>query len=546
MITWLRQIKITTRLALILCFALMGTILLCYITLDSYHKKGLTERKHQIQQLVESTLSTIDFYHQQAQAGEFSETEAQQKALIQLKQLRYDNGSNYFFIIDSAPNMVMHPIKPQLNGKSLSGSTDAAGNRLFVEMVAATRGDGAGFVDYQWSKPGESEPQPKLSYVQQFQPWGWIVGTGVYTDDLYNDLIDMLVVLGLFLGLFGVPLLSIMALMVLSIQGPLTETQQAMARIAQGEADLSRRMEEQGDDEITALAKSFNTFVSNMSEMVTALKQTNGQLGQISGELTNVARQNTQVMEEEAQQTNQLASAITQMSASSNEVQESANLAAGTTSQITEQVVAGRNAVTQTLSASDHLEAELERTTAAVSELHNDSQQIASILDVIGTIAEQTNLLALNAAIEAARAGEQGRGFAVVAGEVRDLANRTQSSTNEIQQMINHIQQRVSDVIERVESSQKQAQDTHTQAQDTEHRFGQIDQAIVEMNQLNNQIAEAVTQQNMMTRHIDESTQALSAHIKSSVKDNRTVSDASDQVATASNELSELVNRFKL
>jgi methyl-accepting chemotaxis protein len=194
-----------------------------------------------------------------------------------IAQLRYGpKGQDYFWINDMGPTMVMHPIKPELNGKDLSGSKDPNGKKLFVEFVNACRDKGEGFVDYMWPLPGHDDPVPKLSYVKLFEPWGWVVGTGIYLDDVdqavktkeaeikaaissqRNGLILIIVVL-LALTAAGIAIIS------KRIIRPIVNTSAMLKDIAQGEGDLTRRLVVESNDEVGEMAKWFNVFIENDS-----------------------------------------------------------------------------------------------------------------------------------------------------------------------------------------------------------------------------------------------------------------------------------------
>src|SRR2546421_321932 len=129
-------------------------------------------------------MTVVAGYQKLAEAGKMSTPDAQKAALAALNGMRYDK-VEYFWVNDLQPKMIMHPIKPQLNGQDLSTYKDPTGKLLFVEFVKTVRANGgAGYVSYLWPKPGKSKPVPKLSYVSEFAPWGWVIGTGIYIDDV--------------------------------------------------------------------------------------------------------------------------------------------------------------------------------------------------------------------------------------------------------------------------------------------------------------------------------------------------------------------------
>lgn len=177
-----RRLTIASKLAGITGLALLGLFVVAAFSLHSLSDTLMQDRQQNVRQQVETAHGVIAGYHRQVAEGRLTEQAAQAAAAEAISQLRFGDG-NYFWINDMTPRIVMHPIKPQLNGKDVSGVADPDGVFLFREFVVRAR-DGGGFVPYAWPKPGFETPQPKLSYVQKFDPWGWVVGTGIYIDDV--------------------------------------------------------------------------------------------------------------------------------------------------------------------------------------------------------------------------------------------------------------------------------------------------------------------------------------------------------------------------
>ena len=140
-------------------------------------------KEENVKQTVEVAYNLLVEYQNKFEHGEMSKDEAQQKVLSLIKSLRY-NTDDYFWINDLEPKMIMHPFKPQLDGKSLKGNKDPNGKYLFIEMVKVVKKKGEGFVSYQWPKPGFSKPVDKISFVKLFKDWGWIIGSGIYVDNV--------------------------------------------------------------------------------------------------------------------------------------------------------------------------------------------------------------------------------------------------------------------------------------------------------------------------------------------------------------------------
>ncbi len=172
-----------------LCIVLFS-IAIFVIILPAFEKGLLARKQEMLRCLAQTACGILEGYETRAQAGEFSTAEAQARALAHLRRMRYgDDGKDYFWINDLHPRMVMHPYQPELDGKDLTEYRDRRGKRLFMEAVDVVRRQGSGYVTYMWQwKDDPSRVVPKLSYVREFQPWGWIVGTGVYLEDLAAEI----------------------------------------------------------------------------------------------------------------------------------------------------------------------------------------------------------------------------------------------------------------------------------------------------------------------------------------------------------------------
>jgi methyl-accepting chemotaxis protein len=447
-----KQLKLSSRL---LILSAIGLIALCMVAAGSIRalSGSLTaERRASVQRLVESGHTLLSHYHAQAQAGAMSEADARSAAKAALKALRFGDG-DYFWIHDTGLRMVMHPIKAELEGTDVAGLKDTNGKALFVEMNRVVSGQGGGFVDYTWPKPGESAPQPKISYVKGFAPWGWIVGTGVYASDLEaafwahasNALVLVVIGLALTLGASWWIGRSILG----SLGGEPAVLAGAMQRIAGG--DLSGPITVRRGDS-TSVVASVARMQEDLRGMIGAVR---AQADQISNAAADVARASETVRaatggqasaaESTAAAVEEIAVSVSHVAASTDESRINSERTAQAAQQGEEQSSVASESisnVSQTVSDA----------AAQIQVLRQRSSEIGSIAQVIREIADQTNLLALNAAIEAARAGEQGRGFAVVADEVRSLAERTGTATAKISDVIAAVQQETNAAVESIEA----------------------------------------------------------------------------------------------
>jgi methyl-accepting chemotaxis protein len=533
----LRSLSISRRLWLILIVAVLMLMTLGVLMLKQIHDDLYQAKAQKTQHVVQTANGILTYYHELETAGTLSRDAAQKQALSVVRGLRY-NQNDYFWINDLQPVLLMHPTNPKLEGQNLSGIRDPDGLALFNEMVNIAKSKGAGTLDYRWPKPGATAPVQKTSYVQLFEPWGWIIGSGVYIDDMQAEFYGQVWKA----SFVGVAIALIMALLVTliarSIVRPLQEAVQAMANIASGESDLTRSLDTHGQDEVTQLARHFNSFTAKLRLVISQLQVSASALGQSSADLGSNATQAQERSQQQSQQMELVATAINEVTYGVQDVAKNAEHAASEMRDAEAQAQQGQINIDGSLQQIDQLSSTIDQAVEVIRTLAAESTQIGGVLEVIRSIAEQTNLLALNAAIEAARAGEQGRGFAVVADEVRLLAQRTQKSTAEIQSMIERLQNHSEAAVKVISDSSRASQLTIEQAGLASASLNAIGQALRNLNGLNASIASATLQQAHVVEDINQNvTQAAGLSHSTAL--------AAEQSSVASlhlKELSEQVN----
>jgi len=541
----LRSVSISRRLGLILVVAVSMLLALGLIMLKQVHSELFQAKAQKTQHVVETASGLLDYYHGLETAGTLTREAAQLQALTAIRSLRYGQ-NDYFWINDLRPVMVMHPTNPKLEGQDLSGIRDPDGFAVFNEMVTLAKAKGAGMVDYRWPKPGASAPVEKTSYIKLFTPWNWIIGSGVYIDDLQAEFRTQVWQA----SLIGLGIAAVMVLLVVlisrSIVRPLRSAVQAMANIASGESDLTRSLETLGNDEVTQLSRHFNAFSAKLRAVVSELQQSANALEQSSQQLGSNADQSQTRSQQQAQQMELVATAINQVTHSVQEVARNAEHAAGEMRNAQAQAQQGQQNISGSLKQIDQLSNTIGEAVEVIRTLAAQSQQIGSVLDVISSIAEQTNLLALNAAIEAARAGEQGRGFAVVADEVRLLAQRTQKSTAEIQQMIERLQSHSDAAVQVIGASSRASQLTIEQAHQAGQSLDAISEALHSLNGLNATIASATLQQSHVVEDINQNVTVAADLSHGTAVAAEQSSTASVHLKALSDRLNRLLSQFKV
>lgn len=492
------DIKVSRKLWGLIALLVGLLVIFEFQAYSSQYQSALEARKLQVKEQVDNAYSLIEFYH--AQAPIIGEQKAKEQALQAVAALRYGKGG-YFWINDYQHTLLMHPLKPQLNGSNVKNKTDAGGKHHWQDMVSTVKQNGEGFVEYTYKGPQVDEPEDKVSYVKGLKDWGWIIGSGVFLTDVQQAFWDTTLVSVIIETIMVLVALAMSCFLVRSIVRPLKAVTAHLQIVASG--DMTHHLELNRKDELGILADSANQMSSSLANTLGSVAQAIDELQAVSVQMQGNTSNTKRGMDNQFNEVEKLATAMNEMSYSIRDVANNAKDTAQATQVVQDTTRSSSTDLNETNHNIQTLTHHVEGANSVIIELLSQTKDIESVLGVIGDISEQTNLLALNAAIEAARAGEQGRGFAVVADEVRTLASRTQSSTVEIRQIIEKLQQQSSEASSSMASSTQQAElgaeRMRNAAQNLEKMLMQVD----DVSDRSVQIASAAEQQGQVAEEIN-------------------------------------------
>ncbi len=491
MLDALSGLRITTRLWLLGGLPLAGLAVVFVADSVQIKEQMVAAREIKLRHVVETASGVLEHYAEEARQGRMSEDDAKTAAKASIRAMRYDK-VEYLWInsLDRAkPLMIMHPVSPALDGKTLEDARFNKANslrpgidgkveplndeNLFRAFIAVVERAGHGYVGYLWPKPREgggstSETYQKLSYVKGFTPWGWLIGSGIYIDDIDTTFKAELAERGILLA----AILAVVGGLGLLITGSVSLGFRALHHdvdsLRAGEAGKSMQLSPDRRDEFSQVAEVLREMAETRGRLDAAEHERQAaqrkteherflmqrdmlrslvQAAMLGNEAMITLSRMKREIDMSTTEVGRMAQAVDEMRASIEAINADSSQAAQGAGQAGEAAVTGLNASQEALSAFERIVSAVNAAGQKVRGLAEASAQIGEIVTAIETVAGQTNLLALNATIEAARAGEAGKGFAVVAGEVKNLANQTAKATVDIRSRIEGLQGEMGSIV---------------------------------------------------------------------------------------------------
>ncbi len=570
-------------------FSIINTIATTNEQTAAYRNRLTEDIQDELRHEVEVVVSMIDQFHQRQESGEMTEKEAKKMAADIVRELRYDDGAGYFWI-DTTEGVNVVLLGRDTEGNSRYDAVDPNGVKYIQEILNAGMQTGGGYAYFSFAKPDETEPLPKMSYSLEYEPYDWVIGTGVWIDHIdaleaeYKGLADAAmrstIISSMIFLIILMVLLVLFALFIGNrIANPIMLITKELERMASGnftilESTPEMERVEKDRTEIGTMSDAETTLHHSIRELMEKISDTTSYVASASEQLTASAGQAADASEMVAEScTNVAGSCNDQMSVVTDASDEISTFASNmdefsnTIESFGEAIESTNNAassggaeIRKAVVQMQEIQESVSATSEVVSSLGSQLQTIGSIVDTISDIAEQTNLLSLNASIEAARAGEAGKGFAVVADEIRKLADESNGAAAQITELINSIQARSDEAVaamaqglSKVESGSEVVSQSGSTFNEIVNMVSNVSQQAERMEAIvrdlssgTERIKNHIEEIDNMSRSVAEETGNVSAASEEQTASAHEIAEASDRLAQTAQELQAFVQRFEL
>ena len=537
----LSNLSIKSKLVSIVILSVVLLVMASTFNLMQQRASSMEERQDKLSAQVETAVSLAQHYYDQRNV--LGEETAKKQALQAIETLRYDS-TNYFWILNQQLNIISHPLKPELNGKNAGNLRDGGGKHHWREMVTISQtAQQKGFLDYQWKSPN-GELKDKISYVQLFPEWNWVLGSGI----LVADIQDAFYALAIKEGMVAVVLSGLLFAMGYAISNnilvPLNKLIDNTHKIADG--DLRVRMNMTRKDELGDMSQQIDTMLDKLQSTLRTANESADLSSNMASHIAQASEEAATSVNSQHAQLELLSTAMTEMSATISDVAVNAENTAASTNKVVDHANQNDKNMQVTSKTISQVSENISTANELVRDLQSGVSEISQVVSVIRDVSEQTNLLALNAAIEAARAGEQGRGFAVVADEVRNLASRTQNSTNEVQSTIEKLTQQAERTFKAMQSSNEKVDHSVVASNETRQQLDVIVNELHNANDMVAQIAAASEQQSTVATEMSESVTGIHLAANEVLQASQSLAEDSQKMANTTEHLTDQLKYIKV
>ena len=506
----LDRLSLAARVWLVIAIVVVGLIALTVMSAMDSRSLQMEARQRALGDEVSTAMALVQSYHERAAKGEFSDADAQKRALAAVSTLRWNDGAGYVYAFDSNLVMRMHPVMPKRVGSSIKDEADSTGKYMYREMLAADQRDGHGITQYMWPMPGSKGDKLKMTYTAWYKPWDLHIAAGAYFVDIDAQFTHMLVGSLLRATLVGLLVILIvwqsMRSIRVSIGGEPVFAVAMATRIADGDLTVAGAYKAPPSgsllDALQRMRGELTGIVGKVQHSAHAVSTAAQQIASGNDDLSYRTQEQASSLEETAASMEEMTSTVKQ---SADNAQHASRLAADMRTQ------------------AEHGGDVAARASGAMQAIQQASAQIAEIVSLIDEIAFQTNLLALNAAVEAAHAGEQGHGFAVVAGEVRNLAQRSARAAKDIKALIG-------DSVEKVQAGSQLVDESGRALAGIIGSAKKVADIVEEIAAASHEQSGGIEQVNRAVTQMDEVTQKNAALVEEAAAAARAMQEQADQL----------------
>ncbi|MFT4171404.1 MAG: methyl-accepting chemotaxis protein [Rhodocyclaceae bacterium] len=534
--------SLQTKMMAIAIAALIGMLAVGLVGAVAQRASSYEHRRDLLRSVVESARSQMAYAQAEEKAGRLTREAAQAQVRESLRHARY-LGQEYVFIFTTDGHNVLLPPQPQREGTQMIDAKDPNGVPYVANLIKAAQAGGT-FVDYNFPKLGGTVPQPKVSYAQEVPAWGWIVGTGMYVDDVEaafrKDLLtNFSIVLALSLVIFGL-IFAIGRSVLRQVGGEPAYAVAIMKQVAEGDLRAQVHSSTPGSmlDELGQLITKLRGVLTEITAGADRISAASQEISATSSNVADSAHQQSDSTQAMAAAMEELTVSVTHISDHAGQTELHAREAASRAQD-------GEAQVTESTAQMRELSGAVADASGRIQSLSRRASEVSAITASIKEIASQTNLLALNAAIEAARAGETGRGFAVVADEVRKLAERTASATVEIESTLSAIQNETEGAVGAMGTASSHVSKSVASAEESAQLLRQIAEGATRATNLVADVANSTREQSSASTSLAQQVDQIARMVEATTQGMDETAQATMELERVASQLNVVVSRFQ-